>query len=86
MGHAEVALYALLGRAALAVGDDQHFVAAEPCHAAGHGVVVAIGAIPVNLAEIRKDPLDKVHGIRPLGMACRLNSVPRRRNRLRVVG
>ena len=76
-------LNALLGAAALAVGDDEHFVAAETGHAAGHGVVVAKGAIPVNLAEIREDPLDKVHGIRPLGMARRLNSFPRRRNRLR---
>ena len=86
MGHAEVALDAFLGGAAFAVADHQHFVVAEPRHAAGHGLVVAKGAIPVNLAEIREDPLDKVHGIRPLGMACRLNSVPRRRNRLRDVG
>ena len=86
MGHAEVALHALLRGAALAVADHQHFVIAEPRHAARHRGIVAKGAIPVNLAEIREDPLDKVHGVRPLGMARRLNSLPRRRNRLRVVG
>ena len=58
-----------LVRAALAVADHQHLVVAEPRHAAGHRLIVAKGAIPVNLAEIREDSLDKVHGIRPLGMA-----------------
>ena len=69
--------HALLGVAALAIGDHEHFVVAKLGHATSHGGVVAKGAIPVNLAEIRKDSLDKVHGVRPLGMACRLNSLPR---------
>ena len=86
MGHAEVAPYALLGAAALAVADHQHLVVAEPRHAAGHGFIVAKGTIPVNLAEIREDSLDKVHGVRPLGMARPLDSAPRRRNRLRLLG
>jgi hypothetical protein len=38
----------------------------------------------VNLAEIRKDSLDKIHGIRALGMPRPLDSVPRRRNGLRL--
>ena len=65
---------------------DHHLVVAQARHAAGHGLVVAKGAIPVNLAEIREDPLDKVHGIGPLGMPRPLDSDPRRRNRLRLVG
>jgi hypothetical protein len=39
----------------------------------------------VNLAEIGEDPLDKVHGIWPLGMTRPLYSVPRRRQRPRLV-
>jgi hypothetical protein len=54
-----------------------------PRHPASHGLVVAKGAIPVNLAEIREDPLDKVHGVRPLGMPRLLDPDPRRRNRRR---
>jgi hypothetical protein len=52
VGHAEVAPHAILGRAALAVADHQHLFARQPRHAAGYGLVVAKGAIPVNLAEI----------------------------------
>jgi len=86
MRHAEVAADALLGAAALAVRDKENFVRAEPCHAAGYGLVIAKGAIPVNLAEIRKDSLDEVHGIRPLGMACPLDSAPGGRDWLRRLG
>jgi len=86
MGHAEVALDALLGGAALAVADDHHFVVAEAGHAAGYGGIVAKGAIPVNLAEIGKDSLDEVHGVGPLRVAGCFNFRPRRRNRRRVVG
>ena len=86
MGHAEVAPHPLLGATALAVADHHHLVVTQPGHAADHGLVVAIGAIPVNLAEIREDSLDKVHGVGPLGMARLLDSDPRRRNRLRLDG
>ena len=55
---------------------------AQPRHAAGHGLVVAKGAIPVNLAEIGKDPLDQLHGVGALGMPRPLDSVPRRRDGL----
>jgi hypothetical protein len=40
----------------------------------------------VNLAEIRKDPFDKVHGIRALGMARPLDSAPGRRDWLNRLG
>jgi hypothetical protein len=40
----------------------------------------------VNLAEIREDSLDKVHGVRPLGVPSRLDSLPRGRHWLRVAG
>ncbi len=63
---------------------DHHFLAAQARHAAGHGLVVAKGAIPVNLAEIRKDSLDQFHGVRALGMPCPLDSFPRRRNALHM--
>ena len=49
---------------------------AQPRHAAGHGLIVAKGAIAVNLAEIREDSLDKVHGVGPLGMPRPLDSDP----------
>ena len=78
MRHSEIAANALLGGPAFAVANDEDFLVAETGHAARHGNIVAIGPIPVNLAEIRKYPLDKVHRIRPLGMARCLNSSPRR--------
>jgi len=84
MGHSEIALNALFGAAALPVADDHNFLVTEPRHSAGHSRVVAERAISVNLAEIGKDPLDKIHRIRPLWVARRLNSLPRRRNRLRA--
>ena len=86
MGHAEVAADTFFRGAAFAVADDHDFVVAEPGHAAGDGFVVAKGAIPVNLAEIRKDSLDKVHGVWPLRMTGPLDSCPRRGNGLRLVG
>ncbi len=86
MRHAEVAPHAVFGAAALAVADDQHFIVAQAGHAASHGLVVAIGAIPVNLAEIREDPLDKVHGVGPLRMPSPFDPDPRRRNRRRLCG
>ena len=86
MGHAEVAADAFLGAAALAVADDHDFFVAEARHAAGHRLVVAKGAIPVNLAEIGEDPLDEVHGVGPLGVTRPLDSDPGRRNCLRLMG
>ena len=86
MRHPEVAAHALLGAAALAVANHQHFIAVQPRHAARHRLVVAVSAIPVNLAEICEDPLDKFHGVWPLGMTRPLDSYPRRRNRSRLIG
>ena len=86
MRHAKVAAHAILGAPALAVADHHHFVVAQPRHAASHGLVVAKGAIPVNLAEISEDPLDEVHGVGPLWVARPLNSGPCRRNRRRLMG
>ena len=60
-----------------AIPDDQHLFPIEPRHAAGHGLVVAEGAIPVNLAEICEDPLDEVHGVGPLGVTRPLDFIPR---------
>jgi len=86
VGHAEVALDALPGAAALAVADDHDLFIAQARHAAGDGLVVAIGAIPVNLAEIGEDPLDEVHGVGALGMTCPFDSDPGWGNGLRLVG
>jgi hypothetical protein len=76
MRHSEVTPHAILRRSALAVADHQHFFALQARHSASHGLVVAIGAIPVNLAEISKDALDEIHWIRPLGMPRPLDSDP----------
>ena len=38
----------------------------------------------MNLAEIGTNPLDEVHGMRPLGMTCQLGFCPLRRNRRRI--
>ena len=46
--------------------------------------IVAKGAISVSLAEIGEDPFDEVHGVRPLGVARPLDSIPRRRPRRRL--
>src|SRR6185437_12590818 len=81
-GHAEVALDALLGSAALADADDQHLFATQPGHAAGHRLVVAKGAIPVNLTEVGKDALDQLHGIGPLRVPRLLDFAPCRQNGL----
>ena len=86
MRHAEVAPHPVLRGPALAVADHHHLFARQPRHAAGHGLVVAIGAIPVNLAEIGENSLDQIHGIGPLGMPRPLDPDPRRRGRLRLVG
>jgi hypothetical protein len=40
----------------------------------------------VNLAEIREDPLDEVHGVGALGVPRPLDPDPRRRNRRRLNG
>jgi hypothetical protein len=61
------------------------FVATQPRHATSHSLIVAIGAIPVNLAEISEDPLNEVHGIRALRMTRPLDSNPRRRGNLRLL-
>jgi len=79
IGHAEVAPHPLLGRAALAVADDQNLFAAQPRHSAGHCLIVAKGAIPMNLTEISEDPLYEIHRVGPLGIPGQLDSDPRRR-------
>jgi hypothetical protein len=58
MRHAKIATHPLLGAAAFAVANHHYFIVAQLRHAARHGFIVAKGAIPVNLAEIRKDSLD----------------------------
>jgi len=85
-GHAEVALDALLEQAALADADHQHLFAVQPRHAASQRLVVAKGAIPVNLAEVGEDSFDEVHGSGALRMPRPLNIDPRRRRGLRLVG
>jgi len=82
MRHAEVAPHAFLRRAAFAIADEHDLFGAQPRHAAGHSLIVAAGAIPVNLAEIREDSLDQFHGKGALGMPCAFDSLPRRRNGL----
>ena len=86
MRHAEIAAYAILGAAAFAVADHHDLFVAQARHGARDGLVVAIGAIPVNLAVIREDAFDKVHGIGALRMPRPLDSNPRRRNRLPLIG
>jgi len=54
VGHAEVALDALLDAAALAVADHHHFIVAQPRHAARHGFVVAKARSPwISLKSVK---------------------------------
>ncbi len=63
---AELAVDALLEGAALEVADDHHRLLLKEGHAAGHGVVVAKGAVAVDLTEAGKECGDEVHRIRAL--------------------
>ena len=78
MRRAEVAVDALLHVAALLGGDDQHFFAVKPRHAADDGGVVAKAAIAVNFAEIGEDALDVVERLRTLRMPRQFGLSPRR--------
>ena len=76
MRRAKVPVDALLHVAALLGGDDQHFFAVKPRHAADDGSVVAKAAIAVNLAEIGKHALDVIERLRALRMPRQFGPLP----------
>ena len=77
IGHAEIAAYFLLGSPAFEIADGHHFLAMEARHAAGHGEIVAEGAVSMDLRKIGKDALDEIHWVGPLRVPRKFSLDPR---------
>ena len=76
--HAEVAPHVLLGAAPLLVADDHHRPPAEAPHAADDRLVVAEGAIAVQLDEVLEQAADVIERERAQRMARQQHLLPRR--------
>ena len=78
MRAAEVAANVFLGVGAFAVAEDGHAAAVKRAETREDRLVVAEGAIAVQLYDIREQRVEVVLYLRPFGMARDLNAVPRR--------
>ncbi len=76
--HAEVAPHVLFRTAPLLVPEDEHGRAAEAADAADDRLVVAEGAITVQLDELLEEDRGVVEGVRAQRMARELDLLPRR--------
>ncbi len=77
IGHAEIAPDFLLGSPPFQIADGHHFFTVEARHAAGHGEIVAKGAVAVDLRKISKNALDEIHGVGPLRVTREFSFDPR---------
>src|ERR1700689_2159283 len=77
MGHAEIAVDALLGVARLLLPDDNHFFTVKASHPANNGRIVAKSAVAANLAPVCKNALDIIERVGPLWMPRQLRTIPR---------
>ena len=72
----KVPVHPLLHVATLLRGDNHDFVAVESSHSANNGGVVAKATVSMNFAQVGKDALDVVEGLRALRMPRQFRLVP----------
>ena len=76
LGHAEVPVKLLLGIASFLFRHDHDGLTLEEREACHDGGIVAEVAVAMQFRELRKDPLDVIEGMRPLGMPCQQHPPP----------